>query len=113
KGEIEAGEDALAAAQREFQEETGIEPRGPFIPLESVTLKSRKVVQAWAFEGDCDPEAIKSNTFTLEWPPGSGKMQEVPEIDKAAFWRIEEARLKINPAQVAFLDRLEKALQHH
>lgn len=113
KGEIEADEDALSAAQREFQEETGIQPRGPFIPLESVTLKSRKVVQAWAFEGDCDPAAIKSNTFTLEWPPKSGKMQEVPEIDKAAFWRLNEARLKINPAQVAFLDRLEKALQHH
>lgn len=113
KGEIEADEDALSAAQREFQEETGIQPRGPFIPLESVTLKSRKVVQAWAFEGDCDPATIKSNTFTLEWPPRSGKMQEVPEIDKAAFWRLNEARLKINPAQVAFLDRLEKALQHH
>jgi predicted NUDIX family NTP pyrophosphohydrolase len=108
KGEIDPGEDPLLAAQREFTEETGLAPAGPFTPLGSIKQKSGKIVQAWAFAGDCDPATIKSNTFKLEWPPKSGKFQDVPEIDRAAFWPIPQARLKINPAQAPFLDALEK-----
>ena len=108
KGEIDPGEDPLLAAQREFTEETGLAPTGPFIPLGNIKQKSGKIVQAWAFAGDCDPATIKSNTFKLEWPPKSGKFQDFPEIDQAAFWPIKEARLKINPAQAPFLDALEK-----
>lgn len=111
KGEIEPEEDPLLAAQREFQEEMGIKPAGKFVSLGNVKLKSGKVVHAWAFEGDCDPATIKSNTFSLEWPPKSGKVQQIPEIDKAAFLPIMQARVKINPAQAAFLDRLQTLRQ--
>lgn len=107
KGEIEAGEDALAAARREFEEETGARPEGPFLELPSVTQKAGKIVHAWAFAGDCDPSAIRSNTFRLEWPPGSGKMAEFPEIDRAEFFSPEEAREKINPAQAPLIEALE------
>jgi predicted NUDIX family NTP pyrophosphohydrolase len=107
KGEIEPDEAPLPAAQREFEEETGIKPSGKFISLDSAKLKSGKIIQAWAFEGNCDPAQIKSNTFPLEWPPKSGKMQEFAEIDRAAFWRVPQAKTKINPAQVVFLERLE------
>lgn len=108
KGELNSGEDALEAAQREFQEETGLRPRGEFIPLGEVKQKSGKVILAWAFEGDCDPTSVKSNTFLMEWPPRSGKKQEFPEIDRAQFFGLEEARKKINPAQLALLDTLER-----
>lgn len=108
KGEIEPDEAPLPAAQREFEEETGIKPFGKFISLDSAKLKSGKIIQAWAFEGDCDPAQIKSNTFSLEWPPKSGKMQEFAEIDRAAFWPIPQAKIKINAGQVVFLERLEK-----
>lgn len=106
KGEVEEGEDLLAAARREFEEETGIRAREPFLPLESVKQKGGKTVYAWAFEGDCDPEAIRSNQFQMEWPKGSGKLQSFPEIDRAAFFRLDEAKLRINPAQASFLDEL-------
>ena len=106
KGEIDEGEDALAAAKREFGEETGCRPEGDFIPLSPVTQKSGKIVHAWAVEGDCDAQAVKSNTFTLEWPPKSGRMQEFPEVDKARWFTIDEAREKINPAQVALMEEL-------
>lgn len=82
KGEPDGDEDLLLAAQREFKEETGITAFGPFIPLRPIKQKGGKVVHAWAFAGDCDPEAITSNTFTLEWPPKSGKQREFPEIDR-------------------------------
>lgn len=108
KGEIEADEAPLPAAQREFEEETGIKPSGEFMSLDSTKLKSGKTIQAWAFEGDCDPTRIKSNTFSLEWPPKSGKIQEFAEIDQAAFWPMAKAKIKISPAQVVFLERLEK-----
>lgn len=108
KGEIDPGEDPLLAAQREFTEETGLAASGPFTPLGGIKQKSGKIVQAWAFASDCDPASIKSNTFKLEWPPKSGKFQDVPEIDQAAFWPIPQARLKINPAQAPFLDALER-----
>jgi predicted NUDIX family NTP pyrophosphohydrolase len=108
KGEIELNEDHLLAAQREFAEETGITPQGTFTPLGSVALKSGKIVHAWAFEGDCNPTTIKSNLITIEWPPKSGKMQQIPEVDQAAFLSLALSRTKINPAQIPFLDRLSK-----
>ena len=107
KGEIEPGEDELAAAQREFEEETGFKPSRPFIALGSVKQKGGKVVTAWAFEGDCDPAALKSNTFKMEWPPRSGKEREFPEVDRAAFFTIEAAREKVHPAEFALLQRLD------
>jgi len=106
KGEIEDGEDALAAAKREFEEELGLKPEGEFIELTPIKQKSGKRVQAWAFEGDCDPSQIKSNTFTMEWPIRSGRMCEFPEVDRAAFFDLREAKEKINPAQVALLEEL-------
>lgn len=106
KGEVAPGEDELSTAKREFEEELGFPPQGELIPLGSVTLKSGKVVRAWAFEGDCDPKAIKSNTFTVEWPPRSGRRQEFPEVDRAGFFSLEEARKKINPGLAELLDRL-------
>jgi len=108
KGEIDEGEDALAAAQREFEEETGFKARGPFLSLTAVTQKGGKLVQAWAFEGDCDPETMRSNTFTMEWPPRSGKQQEFPEVDRAAWFSLSEAKQVINPAQISFLEELQR-----
>jgi predicted NUDIX family NTP pyrophosphohydrolase len=108
KGVIEPDEDPLAAAQREFQEETGVAPWGPFIPLTPVKQKGGKTVHAWTFEGDCDPDAIVSNTFTMQWPPRSGRRSEFPEIDRVEFFDVAAARRKINPAQVSFLAELAK-----
>jgi predicted NUDIX family NTP pyrophosphohydrolase len=108
KGEIADGEDLLDAARREFEEETGCKPAGRFIPLKPVKQKSGKVVHAWAIEGDLDPDAIKSNTFTMEWPPKSGKQAAFPEVDRAAFFDLKTAKEKINPAQAAFLEELEE-----
>ena len=108
KGELDSGEDALDAACREFREETGIEPSGPYLPLGHIQQKSGKVVHAWAFEGDCDPAQIRSNSFEMEWPPKSGRVQSFPEVDRAAFFGMDDARRKINPAQVEFLAALER-----
>jgi predicted NUDIX family NTP pyrophosphohydrolase len=105
KGEYDDGEDAFAAATREFQEETGTLAQGPFLPLAPVR-QSGKIVQAWAFEGDCQPESLGSSTFSLEWPPRSGRRQEFPEVDRAEWFGLEEARRKIIPGQVALLDEL-------
>lgn len=113
KGEIEAGEDELAAAQREFQEETAVVPAGPFLDLGEVTHKSGKRVRAWAFAGDCDPAAIVSNTFSMEWPPRSGRMQSFPEIDKAEFVDASRARDKLNPAEYEFIERLTEMLHRN
>jgi len=110
KGEIEPDEDFLAAAQREFEEETSFKPLGPFTTLTSVTQKGGKLVHAWAFEGDCDPRKIASNMFTLEWPPKSGRQVEFPEIDRADFFDLHAARTKINPAQVSLIDEIERRL---
>lgn len=111
KGETDGEEELLAAAKREFFEETGITPKGEFIALGSVKLKSGKMVRAWAFEGDCDTSRIQSNMFAMEWPPKSGKMQQVAEIDKAEFFTLAVAREKINSAQVVFLERLEETFE--
>lgn len=107
KGQIEAGEEPIEAALREFTEETGLRPEGPYLPLSPIRQKGGKTVMGWAFRGDTtDPVRIRPNSFTLEWPPRSGHMREFPEVDFAAFFTIEEARRKLNPAQVAFVDEL-------
>lgn len=106
KGEYEAEEEALAAAAREFQEETGLVARGPYTRLTPIRQPGGKVVEAWAFEGDCDAESLKSTTFSLEWPRGSGRRQEFPEVDRAGWFGLDEARRKILPAQAALLDEL-------
>ncbi len=107
KGEIEPGEDLLAAAKREFEEETSLKPTEPFIALSPVTQKGGKTVHAWAFESDCDTSAIKSNTFKMEWPPKSGRQMEFPEIDRAEFFDLDTARCQINAGQVALINELE------
>ena len=111
KGEIETDEDCLEAAKREFEEETGVKPTGPFVSLTPVKQKGGKVVHAWAFEGDCDPTAIVSNTFTMEWPPKSGQQKEFPEIDRAEFFDVATAKRKINSAQAGLIDELENLLK--
>ena len=110
KGEVNPGEDELAAAQREFEEETGLRPGPEFLPLGSVKHKSGKKVTAWAFAGDCDPASLRSNTFQMEWPPRSGKTKEFPEIDRAAFFLVEAARNKMHPAEFDFVSRLLEQL---
>ncbi len=106
KGECKPGEDPLGAARREFHEETGFDVAGPFTPLAPVRQAGGKTVQAWAAEADIDPARIVSNTFTMEWPPRSGRQQEFPEVDRAAWFPLEEARLRILPRQAPLLDQL-------
>ena len=106
KGEFTDEEDPLEAAKREFEEETGIQCTGKFIALNPVKQKSGKLVFAWAQAKDIDLSQIKSNTFKLEWPPKSGKMMEVPEIDKGGWFNLTAAKEKIIPSQSAFLDQL-------
>ena len=110
KGEYAEDEDALKAAIREFKEETGISVSGDFIPLNTVKLKSGKYVKAWALEKDVDAGSIKSNTFSLEWPPKSGKKIEVPEVDKAEWFDLKKAKEKINAGQVPLLEELSVKL---
>lgn len=109
KGLLEEGEDLQEAARREFEEEVGMAPDGPFIPLGSIKQKGGKVVHAWACEGD-PPEEPSSGTFELEWPPKSGLTRSFPEIDRAELFSLEAARRKINAAQIPFLERLEESL---
>ena len=110
KGLVDPGEDKLEAAKREFVEETSIIPSGPFLELGQIRQKSGKQVYAWAFAGNCDPPSIKSNTFTLEWPPRSGRMSEFPEVDRGGFFAIADALRKINPQQAEFVNRLKDRL---
>ncbi|MEP6613325.1 MAG: NUDIX domain-containing protein [Mucilaginibacter sp.] len=107
KGEFLDDEETLTAAKREFEEETGQAVDGDFIELKPVRLKSGKTVYAWAVEGDINHETITSNLFEMEWPPKSGKKQSFPEIDRAGWFEVEEAKLKVNAAQVAFIKELE------
>ena len=106
KGEYGAGDDPLEAARREFAEELGSAADGPAIPLGEVKQKGGKVVSAWGVQGDLDPSDVRSNTFEMEWPPRSGRLQSFPEVDRAEWFTPEGAREKLNPAQHAFLDRL-------
>ena len=110
KGEINEGENPLAAARREFEEEVGLKPDGHFIELTPIQQKGGKIVRAWAIEGDGDISNIKSNLFQMEWPPNSGRFQSCPEVDRAAFFRIQEAKGKINAAQIPFLEELKRKL---
>ena len=106
KGEYLEGEEPLQAARREFEEETGFVPTGNFIGLGDLKQPGGKIVTAWAFEGDCDPAQLKSNTFLMEWPPRSGRQIEVPEVDRGCWYTIEDARQRLLPGQRGFLDRL-------
>ena len=106
KGEIGADEDALDAAKREFAEETGVVLDGRFAPLAPLRQPSGKTIEAWMSEGDCDAAAIRSNLFSMEWPPRSGKQQEFPEIDRAGWFGLEEAREKLIAGQRPFIDEL-------
>jgi predicted NUDIX family NTP pyrophosphohydrolase len=107
KGEYLEGEEPLMAARREFEEELGsAPPAGEAADLGEIRQKGGKLVRAWAIVGDLDPDTILSNTVELEWPPRSGRRIEVPEVDRAGWFGLEEARSKLNPAQVALLDRL-------
>lgn len=110
KGEIEPDEDPLAAAIREVEEETGYRATGRFRELPEIVQAGGKRVLAWAVEGDLDPAAIRSNTFEMEWPPRSGRTASFPEIDRAEFFEIEEAAVRINPAQVSLLQSLVASL---
>ena len=107
KGEYAEGEDPLVAAKREFKEETGNElPAGELIPLEPIKIKSGKVIAAWALKAELDVTCIRSNQFEMEWPPRSGKKQFYDEVDKAEWFLITEARIKINQSQAGFLEQL-------
>lgn len=110
KGEIDEGEDDLAAARREFGEETGYRPKKKAIDLGCVRQPGGKHVHAWAVEGDWDPTRLVSNAFEMEWPPHSGHAEAFPEIDKAAWFSLEDARTKILKGQISFLDRLAASL---
>jgi predicted NUDIX family NTP pyrophosphohydrolase len=111
RGEVENGEDYLTAAIREFQEETGWQPQGPYLPLGEVRLRSGKAIHAWAFCGSFDPASLRSNLFEIEWPPKSGRRQQFPEIDRAGFFTMVEARKKIRIPELPFLDRLAEQLR--
>ena len=110
KGEIDEGEEPLGAARREFEEETGFRPEGIFRELTPVRQRSGKIVHAWAVEGDCDPTALRSNTFTLEWPPRSGRMQEIPEVDRGGWFAVDPAKEKILEGQRGLLDELRRLI---
>lgn len=111
KGLVDEGEEPLDGARREFQEETGIAPTGPFLPLGDIRQKAGKRVHAWAWEGDADPSASVSNEMRTEWPRGSGRWITFPEVDRCAWFPADEARARINPAQAELIGRLEALLE--
>jgi len=106
KGEHGESEDARAVACRELEEETGLRVDGELIPLQPIRQRGGKSVAAWGCEADWDPAELRSNTFRMEWPPRSGKMAEFPEVDRAGWFPLEQARLKLNPAQLPLLEEL-------
>jgi predicted NUDIX family NTP pyrophosphohydrolase len=110
KGEFAEGEDPLTVALREFEEETGFPVEGPFEALAPLEQPSRKCVYAWAVEGDCDPSQMRSNTFTMEWPPKSGQRQEFPEVDRCGWFPLSVAKEKLHAGQVGFIDQLADLL---
>lgn len=110
KGEFDDNENPLQAARREFKEETGFTANGEMIPLEPLRQSNAKIVYAWAMKGDFNPTLLKSNMFAIEWPPKSGKQQEFPEIDRVAWYSLEEASHKILKGQAAFLKQLQEKL---
>ena len=110
KGEYDSDEEPLMAAQREFTEETGFTAVGPFLNLGSVRQKSGKTVIAWAFEGDCDPTMLRSNSCTIQWPPRSGKKMEIPEVDRGEWFALEAAYPRSRDEQKILLDRLSALL---
>ena len=111
KGEFAEGEEALAAACREFREEVGQDVAGPFVALTPRRQPSRKMIHAWAVEGEVDAEALVSNEFELEWPPRSGRMQRCPEVDAGAWFAFDEARGRIQPGQLPILEELAQLLE--
>jgi len=111
KGELLPNEEPFQAARRECQEELGFEPTGSFIPLSPVKQKAGKIIHPWAVLADWDTSRLRSNSFSLEWPPRSGKVQEFPEVDQAAYFDLATAEIKINPAQIALLHELKAKLQ--
>jgi predicted NUDIX family NTP pyrophosphohydrolase len=114
KGEPPAGEQLQDAAVREFEEETGIKPRGPYVELGSITQKGGKVVYGWAFEGDYDSsQPIHSNLFEMQWPPGSGPNQSFPEVDRAEFFSLPEGKKKLKDTQWPLVERLVSTLQRN
>jgi predicted NUDIX family NTP pyrophosphohydrolase len=110
KGEFTPGEDPLLAARREVEEETGLVPDGAFVALSPLRQAGGKIVHAFALESDCDPTAIRSNSFTIEWPPRSGERREFPEIDRAAWFALAEAQRKILKSQLGLLEQLVELL---
>lgn len=110
KGQIDPGEEPLAAARREFHEETGFEVAGDLKPLGSAKQPGGKIIHVWAFEGDCDPSHLKSAAFTMEWPPHSGVQAAFPELDRCAWFSLAEATLRILPGQLVFLSELSALL---
>jgi len=110
KGEYAPGEDPLDAARREFQEETGIEPSGEFIALGTIRQAGGKLVAVWAVEGNCDPAQVRSNLCTIEWPPRSGRKVEIPEVDRAEWFSLDEARERILKSQGPVLELLAERL---
>jgi predicted NUDIX family NTP pyrophosphohydrolase len=110
KGEHGEDEDPFQVARRELEEETGMRPTGQFIPLPPVRQRGGKIVTAWAVEGDFDPGRLRSNAFSMEWPPGSGRTREFPEVDRAGWFTLAEARVKLNPAQVPLLEEVVRRL---
>ncbi len=111
KGEFTDAEEPLEAAKREFEEETGFHPAGEMIPLAPLRQPSGKLVYVWAMKGDLDPAAVRSNTFSLEWPPKSGQYRDFPEIDQAAWFSLEEAGRRISKGQAPFLSQLRQKLE--
>lgn len=111
KGEMDPNEESLAAACREFLEETGFPPSAPYLPLGTIRQKSGKQVRAWAFAGDFDPSQLVSNLIHIDWPPGSGKRIQIPEVDRGDYFGLEEARLRVNPAQIPLIFALQNHLE--